>query len=144
MPFYMPLSAISYLSLVFIPFILAITMPLKCRLVKLFFISRDLNISAGERKHKRMKKTKAEGSFRLHAVIACQFCSQHRLISRIILRTCKLCQQLLRDTGQGILVLSGLAWLFKLWHVRSEREPRKQKEVNINLSTEPERNQLLQ
>lgn len=52
--------------------------------------------------------------------------------------------KLFRDTGQGILVLSGLAQLFKLWRIRSKREPRKQKEVNIKLSTEPERNQLLQ
>lgn len=60
-------------------------MPLKCWLVKPFFISRDLNISAGERRatHKRMKKMKAEGSCRLHAIIACQFCSQRRPISTI-------------------------------------------------------------
>ena len=83
----MPLSATEYISLVLIPFILVITTPLKRQLVKLFFTSRDLNISAGERrgKHNRMKRIKAEGSFRLHAVIACQFCSQHRPISRIIL-----------------------------------------------------------
>lgn len=34
--------------------------------------------------------------------------------------------QMLRDKGQGILVLFGLAQVFKLWHGRSRREPRKQ------------------
>lgn len=83
----MPLVAVQYISLVVIPFILAITMPLTCRLVKLLFTSRDFNISAGETrgKHKRMRKMKAEGSFRLRAVIACQFCSQCGSFPRIIL-----------------------------------------------------------
>lgn len=106
---------------------LAITIPLKCQLVILFFISRDLSISAGGRraKHKRRKKMKAERS---NVIAADQSCSQSGLLSALILRTCNVCQQLYKCSGtrgRG-LVFFGLAQPFKLWHGRSRREPRKQ------------------
>lgn len=93
---------------------LAITIPLKCQLVILFFISRDLSISAGGRraKHKRRKKMKAERS---DIIAADQSCSQSGPLSAIILRTCNVCQQLYKCSGtRG----RGL-WFCLGWHSSS-------------------------
>lgn len=62
-----------------------ITMPLKCQLVILFFISRDLNSSAGGRRAKHKEDEENEDRGELRVIIACQLCSQSRLLSGTIL-----------------------------------------------------------